>query len=173
MTYGQLDTLYNTRYTVVYSYYYRLPVKVTWKLYKTDVLGDVKRDKTGFKTDKRLKPPRITAKDYTNSGYQRGHMCPSADWSSSRSNMRETYLMSNIAPQTAHLNNGAWKEDEIITRSFAVMYDSVLVQCGTIFDPYSVARFSKHGIAIPPRYWKTVRVLANDSVLFNRYYENN
>lgn len=172
MGFAQIDTLRNERYTVVYSYYYLVPMQVEWKLYRSDVVGELKRGKWSFRTDSRLKKPRAKSSDYSNSGYQRGHMCPSADWVSNEDLMRDTFIMSNIAPQTAALNNGQWKLDEVATRLAAIKYDSVKVVCGASFDPIEPKRIGSNKVAVPDRFWKKVIILVNDSVLFNRYYTN-
>lgn len=168
----QFDTLYNERYTVIYSGYYRVPMQVSWKLYAADVVGVVKRGKWSFRTDHRVDKPRATSSDYNRSGYQRSHMCPAADWVSDVSHMKDTFIMTNIVPQTSSLNNGTWKRDEAATRLAAVRFDSVLVMCGVIFDPKPPKRIGRHGVAVPDRFWKRVIILKNDSVFLNRYYVN-
>lgn len=147
-------------------------MQVSWKLYAADVVGVVKRGKWSFRKDIRVNKPRATSSDYNRSGYQRGHMCPSADWVSNASRMKDTYIMTNVVPQTSGLNNGTWKHDEAATRLAAIMYDSVLVVCGVIFDPHPPKRIGRHGVAVPDRFWKRVIILKNDSVFLNRYYVN-
>lgn len=169
---AQTVILNNGHYKVFWSYDLNVPVYVEWKLYKNDCTGSVKRKNMRFKTDRRLNVPRITSSDYTNSGFQRGHMCPAADWAGNERKMKETFLMSNIAPQTQHLNCGLWKTDEIYERILAVQYDSILVQCGPIFDGDTVKRFGKRNIAIPDRFWKRISVLVNDSIVIFHLYKN-
>lgn len=42
---------------------------------------------------------RAYPNDYTNSGYDRGHMAPAGDAVASQAGMDETFLLTNIAPQ--------------------------------------------------------------------------
>ena len=169
---AQTDTLYNGHYTVVYSYVHNEPILVSWKLYKKDLIGNAKRSGLSFKSDKRLKKPRVTSADYTNSGYQRGHMCPAADWPSDKRKMKATFLMSNVTPQAPALNTGKWKQDEILSRYYALQYDSVLIQCAPYFLRNTTKKIGKRNVSIPDGFWKSVRLLSSDSILFTHYYEN-
>lgn len=170
--YAQLDTLRNTRYTVIYSKYYRGPVEVFWKLYKADLLPSAKRYNGGFKSDKRVGKPRAISKDYTVSGFQRGHVCPAADWGASITLQKETFIMSNVVPMPPALNMGAWKHGEIITRSLATQFDSVLVVVNVSFSPGAVLRIGRNGVAVPESLYKVVRTLDTDSLLFEQKETN-
>ncbi len=57
---------------------------------------------------------RISHDDYTNSGYDRGHMAPNYGIATryGREAQLETFLMSNIIPQAPELNRGVWRELE-------------------------------------------------------------
>ena len=81
---------------------------VSWHVTQADI-GDVERA-NDFRPTPDLPQgfPRITPNDYTGSGFDRGHLCPSKD----RSNLPEansaTFLMSNIVPQEPDSNQGVW-----------------------------------------------------------------
>ena len=47
--------------------------------------------------------------DYTNSGFDRGHMCPSDDRDSTADQNRVTFNLSNIVPQAPRHNQQAWR----------------------------------------------------------------
>ena len=172
VTKAQTDTLFNENYIVVYSREYLIPVEVSWTLYATNLKGAAKRYNIDFKSDKRVKKPRATSADYKRTGFQRGHMCPSADWVCSQTKMENTFLMTNIAPQSPSLNMGAWKQDEYYTRYLAMKYDSIKIECGVIFYTKSHRTIGKKRIAVPDAYWKRIRLLNRDSILFTRTYEN-
>jgi endonuclease G len=60
----------------------------------------VSRDNSRFTDDAHIPELfRAYTKDYTGSGYDRGHMSPAADALRSQQAMDETFLMTNIAPQ--------------------------------------------------------------------------
>jgi len=54
--------------------------------------------------------------DYRCSDLNKGHICPFDDRLSTREANTETFLMSNMHPQTHHLNAGAWKSLETYVR---------------------------------------------------------
>ncbi len=55
---------------------------------------------------------RATSSDYTNSGFDRGHLCPSADRNGSSEDNANTYFMTNIAPQSPDNNQRSWASFE-------------------------------------------------------------
>ena len=65
-----------------------------------------------FNVDYNVKSNSAAHRDYSNSGYTRGHMAPAADMSFDSLSMRESFLMSNISPQIRSFNNGIWRELE-------------------------------------------------------------
>jgi DNA/RNA endonuclease G (NUC1) len=66
-------------------------------------------------------------RDYTNSGYDRGHMAPNADFNDSYENAVLTFFIANIWPQTPELNRLRWLRTETETRRLALEYQSVRV----------------------------------------------
>lgn len=65
-----------------------------------------------FKPDPLVKGNTNLFDAYWFSGYDRGHMVPSADMRWSKPALEATYLYTNIAPQRPELNRGAWAELE-------------------------------------------------------------
>lgn len=157
----------------IYNCFLEIPIQVDWRLLASDI-GQISRLKGWkFKADVPCRQAKARHTDYTNSGYQRGHMCPAQDRSSSVRSMRSTFVMSNIAPQTASLNDGAWKQSEILCRQYAVLYDSVIVVVQPVFLCRDTTRIGRHGVAVPHAFFKAVFTAKNDSVLqswflFNR-----
>ena len=72
--------------------------------------GEVERYEGNFITDKSLPASFYKVKDgdYTNSGYDRGHLVRSEERTATVEDNKSTFLMSNIIPQTADLNRGVW-----------------------------------------------------------------
>jgi DNA/RNA endonuclease G (NUC1) len=76
-----------------------------------------------FRPDPAVPPDwyRVQAFDYSGSGFDRGHMTPNAD----RDNQnrvpinQETFLMSNMVPQSPDNNQGPWASLEAFLRSLA------------------------------------------------------
>lgn len=108
---------------------------------------------------------RARHSDYTRSGYQRGHLCPAADRSSSKQAMRETFCLSNVAPQLASVNVGTWKQTENWVRSQVINYDSLCVLVCPVYLQRDTVRIGKADICVPHAFFKAVWVANTDSVL--------
>lgn len=65
-----------------------------------------------FLPDPLVKGNTALVTSYWYSGYDRGHMVPSADMRWSMDALKATYLYSNISPQKPELNRGAWADLE-------------------------------------------------------------
>jgi len=89
-------------------------------------------------------------------GYDRGHMCPSADRSSNPTDNDATFLMSNIIPQASNNNQGLWNDFEIYCRDLANDGSEVLIVSG----PASfTGTLLPNGMAIPGVVWKVAVVV--------------
>ena len=85
------------------------PNWASWDLTASDI-GSSGRSST-FYTDTNLPPEfyEVTTGDYTGSGFDRGHMCPSDDRTDNTTDNNLVFFMSNIIPQTADNNQGPWE----------------------------------------------------------------
>lgn len=72
--------------------------------------GEVERYEGNFITDNSLPVSFLKIKDgdYTNSGYDRGHLVRSEERTATVDDNKSTFLMSNVFPQTPDLNRGVW-----------------------------------------------------------------
>lgn len=78
------------------------PNWVAWHLAKSDI-GPARR--SSFRPDPLLPADRqIRPTDYTRSGYDRGHVCPSGDRTRDSEYNGQTFVMSNMLPQAPALN---------------------------------------------------------------------
>ena len=134
-----------------------LPNWVAWRLTKNS-FGDAGRQ-NDFRPDNRLPDDweRITPNDYTGSGYDRGHLCPSADRSSSEGANSSTFLMSNMAPQKHDMNAGPWEKLESYSRSLARRNNTLYIIAGHYGEKGKI----KNKITIPTNFWKIVVVVPN------------
>jgi len=101
---------------------------------------------------------------YSGSGFDRGHMCPSADRTATTSDNSATFLMSNMIPQSPDNNQGPWANMENYIRSLVNAGNEVYVIAGG----YGVGGIGSNGyftsinngqITVPSRVWKVVIVL--------------
>jgi endonuclease G len=129
------DYLLDEREFVV-SYNARLnaPNWVAWRLESSD-LGHASRS-SGFRADARLPSAFYHVKDddYVRSGYDRGHMCPSADRTRSADANLATFVLSNAHPQLHALNAGPWEDLENESREIARSGKDLYVVAGGLFD---------------------------------------
>lgn len=131
------------------------PNWVAWRTTREDLGDSIRRP--DFRPDPRLPRwfKRISSFDYSGSGYERGHLVPSADrFGAPRLNV-ETFMMSNIVPQSGSLNQYPWNDLE----------QHVRAQVRRGFDAYQIAgvygeaALIKGKIAAPTNCWKVVVLL--------------
>jgi endonuclease G len=127
---------------------------VAWRTTRTDLGNSIPRP--DFEADQRLPKSlrRIAYYDYSGSGYDRGHMVPSADRFADPRRNSETFLMTNIVPQTSALNQYPWEKFESYVRG------QVRRKIG--FDAYQIAgvygerEVIKSRLTAPTNCWKVV-----------------
>lgn len=93
--------------------------------------------------------------DYKGSGYTKGHLLPSADRAWNRKVNEETFLMSNISPQTYHFNGGVWRELEENVRDWARTNDRLYIVTGPVLGN-SRETISPKEITVPKAFFKVV-----------------
>ena len=103
--------------------------------------------KNDFRADKRI-TNGPAPDDYTNTGYDRGHMTPAAD-SNSDKQMSETFLMTNMTPQLPTVNRVAWRMLEDRVRS--VPFTHVIT--GAIYK-YPAKTIGKNKVPVPVALYK-------------------
>ena len=129
---------------------------VSWDLTAGDVGSS---GRSSFSADPDL-PAGFTAiytGDYTGSGFDRGHMCPSADRTVTVADNDQVFYMSNIIPQAADNNQGVWANFETYCRTLAQAGNELLITCGP--GGFAGARISSGKVAIPTFTWKIAVVV--------------
>ena len=95
-------------------------------------------------------------------GLDRGHMCPSADRTTSVADNDATFLMSNMIPQASNNNQGLWATFETYCRTLASGGSEVLITCGPgDFGTTSIS----NGMKLPGSVWKVVVVAPSGTAL--------
>jgi endonuclease G len=142
---------------------------VSWHL-STAWLGSANSSHS-FTTDNTLPATWYWVKtsDYTNSGFDRGHMCPAADRSLNSTDNTATYVMTNVSPQAPNLNQITWNSLEGYCRTLAgqgnEMYivDGVLGTGGTGSNGGTTNSFASGKVTVPAKLWKSILILPNGS----------
>ena len=143
-----------------YNDTYGQPNWASWDLTAGDANGTVNRQDS-FAADTNL-PPNfhvVGTGDYAHSGYDRGHLCPSADRTDSTNDNDMTFLMDNMMPQAADNNSGVWKNFEDYCRGLAQSTNNyeLLITCGP--SGFTGAKINTNGYIWIPQYtWKIVVV---------------
>ena len=102
--------------------------------------------------------------DYTNTGFDRGHLTPAADAADDKE-MSDTFLMTNMTPQEPTVNRESWRmlEENVRKESFKT------VVTGAVYK-YPSKTVGKHKVAVPVSYYKIV-YLTNGKI--EAYIANN
>lgn len=99
----------------------------------------------------------IGSNDYTNSGYDRGHMAPNHAMALlyGKNAQEQTFLMTNITPQRPSLNQKLWQQLESIELdTFASQFKELWVYTGPLFDVKTTRLKSSYFVEIPDAFYK-------------------
>ena len=151
------------------------PNWVAWELTAQETQGTAQRS-NDFRPDPAV-PLRyqVTTDDYKHSGYDRGHMCPSADMKWSPAAQSECFFMSNICPQLHSLNAGGWEKLESACRRWAKREGQIYIVCGPIYNTgRKVLHIGKQQkILVPNAFFKVVLSLKKgEEKAIGFYYTN-
>jgi endonuclease G len=144
------------QYAVSYSRDNGEPNWVSWHL-DSSWIGSTQRQ-DDFRPDSTLPASwyHVQAGDYSGSGYDRGHMCPSGDRTSSVANNSATFLMTNMIPQASQNNQVTWANMENYLRTLAASGNELYIVSGG----QGISGYIANGhVAIPTFTWKVVIVL--------------
>ena len=139
------------------------PNWVAWILTGDHAFGNLSRS-SDFREDEEVGYPRATLQDYRGSGYTRGHMCPAGDNKWDAQAMSETFLLSNMCPQTNRSNSGTWGSIEQACRNWAQKFGKIYIVCGPVFtEGESLQHIGPHKIPVPERFFKVVLCLQRNN----------
>ena len=108
-----------------------------------------------FEVDKAVKTQAAHWRNYKKSGYDRGHLCPAGDRKYSKAAFNETFLTSNISPQTHEFNSGIWNRLEQKVRYWANKYDGVFVVSGGVLKG-EMKTIGEEKVSVPNQFYKVV-----------------
>ncbi|MBX9768649.1 MAG: DNA/RNA non-specific endonuclease [Bdellovibrionales bacterium] len=112
------------------------------------------RYKGNFIRDPILAEAAVDHKDYTGSGFDRGHMVPSGDFSYDAKLNKQTFFASNLSPQSPDMNQKDWERLEDQVRKWACGLGRLKVYTGPIFDEGLIPYRLKSCISVPHRFFK-------------------
>jgi endonuclease G len=145
------------QYVMSYNSARKVPNWVSWEL-NTSELGSAARQ-NNYRSDSTLPSamPQATPADYSGSGWDRGHMCPSGDRTQSTTANGQTFYLSNMVPQASNNNSGPWEKLETYERTLAESGKEVMIVAGGVYSASS--RKIGASVSVPDSTWKVVVVL--------------
>jgi endonuclease G len=137
---------------------------VSWHLDSTWMGSAPRQD--DFRNDTTLPSGwyQVQGTDYSGSGFDRGHYCPSADRTSTVANNSATFLMTNMMPQSPDNNQGPWADLEDYSRTLVnAGYELHIImggagQGGTGSNGGVTMTIAGGHVQVPAQTWKVILV---------------
>ncbi len=141
-------------YSLSYNEDYEQSEWVAYKL-TSNQISHTKYKRPYFQKDKKIKTKSAHYKNYSKSGYDKGHLCPAGDRKFSKEAHDGTFLMSNVSPQEHSFNAGVWNRLEQKTRFWATKYKGIYVITGGILKP-NLKTIGTEKVAVPEAFYKII-----------------
>ena len=144
------------QYALSYNRDNATPNWVAWHL-DSSWLGSTARQ-NDFRNDTTLPTGwyQVLGTDYSGSGYDRGHMLPSADRTLTVTDNSSTFLMTNIIPQMQSNNQGPWADLETYCRTLAGTTNELYIVSGGVG---TIGWIANGRVAVPRETWKVIVVI--------------
>ncbi len=160
----------NDKYGINYSTEWDIQKKSQrWSCYQMhegNKGGNVGRYQEGYPYDELLEnrnyfinPDGSLFDPYWGSGYDHGHICPSADRQYSKEANRQTFFLTNMQPQRNVFNAGVWADMEQQIRNWNRSgFRDTLYVCkgGTIDKSDQISRTLANGLIVPKYFFMAV-----------------
>lgn len=150
------------QYALLYDRTTNTPAWASWQL-NASWLGDGTRPI--FTPDPALPAGwlKVTPRNYTGSGFDRGHVVPAADRDRTPEDAAAVFYMSNIAPQAPDNNRGPWEKLESYCRTLVKSGKELYIIAGPtgkggIGSAGSATTIANNKITVPAAFWKIVVV---------------
>lgn len=150
-------------YTLSYNEDHEQANWVHYKLYPNFLKGTTPRINS-FRPDPFVSTKSSELRDYKGSGYDRGHLAPSADMKYSDESMRESFLMSNISPQNPDFNRGIWRKLEQLVRDWG-REGEIFITTGGILLYENLGSIGSNKVTIPSKFYKIVYSFDKNSMI--------
>lgn len=158
-------------FKICYSYKYKGALAVWYELDGNLVNKNNIKNRPDFYNEKNI-PIQYRAKsqDYINSGFDRGHLAPDANFDYDLKTQVKTYSMANIVPQYPTLNRKAWIKAEKYERLIASKLKTITV-INLVDYSKSTQQIGNNKLSVPNTFYK---IIFNDEKNFKKCfkYEN-
>ena len=139
-------------FSLSYNEKYEQAEWVAYEL-KASHISRTNRTRPYFIYDKKVKTKSANYRNYKNSGYDRGHLCPAGDRKFSKDAFNDTFYTSNISPQKHDFNSGIWNRLEQKTRYWASKDKQLYVVTGGILRE-GLKTIGQEKVAVPEHFYK-------------------
>ena len=93
--------------------------------------------------------------DYAGSGMDRGHLVPAGDLKWSEEAMRQSFMLTNVAPMHKALNEGGWAKLEEKVREWTARDSALLVFTGPVVSEGD-STLANGRVTVPSAYYKVI-----------------
>ena len=124
-----------------------------YELVNNELYGTVERGNE-FMADPGVKGCPLP-EEYAGSGLDRGHLVPAGDLKWNGTAMRQSFLMTNVAPMHKALNEGGWAKLEEKVREWTARDSALLVFTGPVVSDGDTTLASGH-VKVPSAYYKVI-----------------
>jgi endonuclease G len=140
-------------YSLGYSYEHKTALWVSYIISAGSIGIDVKRHGSFYPDSDIPEKYRVQPEDHVNTGYDKGHLAPSAAIDFSKKVNRETFALSNVTLQDPKLNRQAWAKLEDLERDWTKTKGKLYVVTGPSFSsrPKKV-----NGMSVPSKFYKVI-----------------
>jgi len=139
-------------YTLSYNEKYEQAEWVAYEL-KKEHLTKTNRKRPYFIQDRKVTSKSAHYKNFKNSEYSKGHLCPAGDRKFSEEAFNETFLTSNISPQKLKFNAGIWNRLEQKTRFWASKERKLYVVTGGVLSE-NLTTIGTEKVGVPKYFYK-------------------
>lgn len=133
--------------------------QAAWVAYRLTAQGKTPRHERydRFMADDKVSTGSAHPNDYTNSGYDRGHLAPAGDFSTDKEALKETFYMSNMSPQKPAFNRGIWSKLENQVRDWAEDNQDIWVVTGPVLrNQKRLKKIGENKVSVPRYYYKVI-----------------
>ena len=139
-----------------------IPDWVAYELTEEEANGTFGRSGS-FSMDPDFTGKQAMREDYSNSGWDKGHLAPAADMKWSPASMYESFYFTNISPQNHTLNERSWQTLERFVRRMAAQYKTVWVVTGPVVDLGTHGTIGAQQVAVPDSFFKALLIYDGES----------
>ncbi|MCB1110875.1 MAG: DNA/RNA non-specific endonuclease [Chlamydiia bacterium] len=153
-------------FTLAYDTRGKIPFWTHERLTAESLAKKADRQEVSFYEERDIYAPhRSRLKDYSKSGFDRGHLVPAGNQTFSKEGLKETFSLSNICPQHPQCNRGVWKKLEESIRRLVVQEGALEVVSGPLFLSHeengkryvTYQVIGENEVAVPTHFFKVVQ----------------